>query len=164
MSYTASTAGLLERVEKHVLEFLDKNWAAEPAASRAALLVREELGRWTQSTYPGSSIERSAIDAGSRRRLSLRIHSAPVTHRVEVWGMACGDEAEGDLPKGGHIAHSWVVLAHVGEPCPRVKSRAAALESAGLSRLEARETPRLSLSLWSGSAAPDGCPACQENK
>jgi hypothetical protein len=164
MAYTSSTAGLLEQVEKHVLEYLDRNWVAEPPAARAALLVREELGRWTQATYPGSSIENSSLDPASRRSLSLRIHSAPVTHRVEVWGMACGDESEKDLPKGGHIAHSWVVLAHVGKPCPRIQERAEALRSAGLARLESRETPRLSLSLWSGSAAPDGCPACQETE
>lgn len=162
MSFTASTAGLLERLEQHLQHHLEPNWAAEPPAARAALLVREELGRWTRSTYPGSSIQNSAFDAGSRRRLGLTIHSAPVTHRVEVWGMACGDAAEPEIPKGGHVAHSWVVLAHVGPPCPQFKSRAAALQSAGLVRLDARESPSLSLSLWSGSSAPDGCPACQE--
>src|ERR1041384_3757273 len=160
MAFTASTTDLLERIEKHVLDHLEDGWVAEPRAARLALLVREELGRWTQATYPGSALENSPLDPGSRRNLSLRIHSAPVTHRVEIWGMACGDEIETAVPKGDHIGHSWVVLAHVGPSCERVNARAAGLLRAGLARLGSRETPQLSLSLWSGSAAPDGCPAC----
>jgi hypothetical protein len=161
MAFTASTSGLLERVEKHVLELLEKDWAAEPPAARVALLVREELGRWTQSTYPGATLEKSALDAGSRRRLGLKIHSAPVTHRVEVWGMACGDEAEASIPKGEHLTHSWIVIAHVGASCRHLEARAAKLASAGLKKLEARETPGLSLSVWTGASAPDGCPDCR---
>ena len=161
MAFTASTAGLLERIEKHVAENLGKNWAVEPPAARAALLVREELGRWTQSTYPGAALEGSALDPGSRRRLGLKIHSAPVTHRVEVWGMACGDEAEPAVPKGEHLGHSWVVLAHVGAPCRHLEARAAKLAAAGLKRMEIRENPALSISVWTGASAPDGCPDCR---
>ena len=160
MAFRQSTAELLETLEKIVQANLEEGWVAEPPAARLALLVREELGRWTQATYPGSALEGSALDPGSRRRLGLRIHSAPVTHRVEVWGLACGDEAEAAVPKGDHIAHSWVVLAHLGGPCRNLESRAAQLAGAGLKRMEARETPKLSLSLWTGAAAPDGCPAC----
>jgi hypothetical protein len=164
MAFTASTSGLLERLEKHLSAHLEANWASEPPAARAALLVREELGRWTQSTYPGAALEGSALDPGSRRRLKLTIHSAPVTHRVEVWGMACGDTAEPSVPRGEHLTHSWVVLAHVGGPCSHLEARAAKLEAAGLKRMESRVTPTLSLSVWTGASAPDGCPDCRAGK
>ncbi len=160
MAFRQSTSELLASLEKLVQANLEDGWVAEPPAARLALLVREELGRWTQANYPGSSMEGAALDPGSRRRLSLDIHSAPVTHRVEVWGLACGDEAEAAVPKSGHISHSWVVLAHLGGPCPRLDARAAQLSAAGLKRMEVRETPKLSLSLWTGASAPDGCPAC----
>jgi len=160
MAFSQSTADLLLSLEKIVQANLEEGWAAEPRAARLALLVREELGRWTQTTYPGSTLEGAALDPGSRRRLSLKIHSAPVTHRVEVWGLACGDEAEGAAPKGEHVSHSWVVLAHLGGSCRHLEARAAQLAAAGLRKMEALETPALSLSLWTGAAAPDGCPAC----
>ena len=160
MAFRASPADLLARVEKAVESKLEDGWAAEPPAARAALIVREELAAWTRGNYPGSAVEGMSLDPASRRRLALTIHSAPVSHRVEVWGLACGDDAEAQAPAGEHIAHSWVVLAHVGGPCVNLKARAAQLEAAGLRRLEERSTPRLSLSLWMGAAAPDGCPAC----
>lgn len=160
MAFRADTAELLSRIEMAVEAKLDDGWAAEPPAARAALLVREELTAWTRTNYPGSACEGGALDPGSRRRLALTIHSAPVSHRVEIWGLACGDDAEARPPAGEHIAHSWVVLAHVGGPCVNFKARAAQLEAAGLRRLEERSSPRLSLSLYMGAAAPDGCPAC----
>ena len=161
MAFQASTAELLGRLEKAVESNLDDGWAAEPPAARAALLVREELAAWTRTTYPGSACQGSALDPGSRRRLALTIHSAPVSHRVEVWGLACGDDAEARVPAGEHVSHSWVVVAHVGGPCKYLEASVAKLEAAGLRRLEERRTPRLTLSLWMGAAAPDGCPACQ---
>ncbi|HXX94166.1 MAG TPA: hypothetical protein VEN81_11070 [Planctomycetota bacterium] len=164
MAFTASTSGLLERLEKHVAGHLEANWVSEPAAARAALLVREELGRWTRSTYPGATLDNSALDPGSRRRLALRIHSAPVTHRVEIWGMACGDPSESSVPKGEHLGHSWIVLAHVGGPCPHLEARAASLGNLGLKRLESRSTPALTLSIWTGASAPDGCPDCRAGR
>jgi hypothetical protein len=160
MAFRADPAELLTRVEKTVEAKLDDGWAAEPPAARAALLVREELAAWTQANYPGSACDGAALDPGSRRRLALTIHSAPVSHRVEVWGLACGDEAEARLPAGEHIAHSWVVVAHVGGPCPNLQASLGKLADAGLKRLGERSTPRLTLSLWMGAAAPDGCPAC----
>src|SRR6185503_10679369 len=99
MAFTSSTTGLLERVEKFVAAHLDANWAAEPKAARLALLVREELRRWTQSSYPGSTCEGAALDPDSRRRLCLTIHSAPVSHRVEVWGLIKDDPIRA---VGGH--------------------------------------------------------------
>ena len=164
MAFQASTAKILGRIEQVIEESLEQGWVAEPPAARAALLVREELQRWTQTTYPGSACEGAALDPGSRRRLSLTIHSAPVSHRVEIWGLACGDERESTIPAGEHVSHSWVVLAHLGPPCRNLQASAARLEAAGLRRLDARETPKLSLSLWMGKAAPDGCPACLEKK
>jgi hypothetical protein len=150
MAFRASPADLLARVEKTVEAKLDDGWAAEPPAARAALIVREELTAWTRGNYPGSACEGTSLDPGSRRRLALTIHSAPVSHRVEVWGLACGDEAEAQAPAG----------EHVGGPCRHLNARLAQLEAAGLKRLEERSSPRLSLSLWMGAAAPDGCPAC----
>ncbi len=161
MAFSFPTAELLGRLEQAVLGNLDDGWVAEPAAARAALLVREELRRWTQATYPGSASEGEALEPGSRRRLSLVIHSAPVTHRVEVWGLACGDDLEAAPPGGDHIAHSWVVLAHLGGDCPNLAANVAKLEGAGLRRIEERRSDRLRLSLWMGNAAPDGCPACR---
>jgi len=161
MAFSASTSDLLTRLQQVVTRNLEDGWAAEPRAARLALLVREELKVWTQSAYPGSSCEGAALDPGSRRRLSLTIHSAPVSHRVEVWGLACGDECEPAIPAGEHVAHSWVVLAHWGETCDHLKAHARKLESAGLKPLEMRHSPPLTLSLWMGAAAPDGCPACQ---
>lgn len=161
MAFAASTADLLGRLETFVRANLENGWVAEPPAARMALLVREELARWTQATYPGSTSEGAALDKDSRRRLSLTIHSAPVTHRVEVWGMACGDEAEKVVPAGEHIAHSWLVLAHLGEPCPHLEARSSKIAAAGLKRVDRREGAGLSLSLWMGAAAPDGCPACR---
>jgi hypothetical protein len=164
MAFQASTAKILGRLEQVIDESLEKGWVSEPHAARLALLVREELQRWTQANYPGSSCEGAALDPDSRRRLSLTIHSAPVSHRVEVWGLACGDDRESTVPAGEHVAHSWVVLAHLGAPCPNLRASAAKLEVAGLKRLDQRETPKLSLSLWMGKAAPDGCPACLAKK
>jgi hypothetical protein len=161
MAFSASTSELLSRLQEVVTRNLEDGWVAEPPAARLALLIREELKRWTQTAYPGSSCEGAALDPDSRRRLSLTIHSAPVTHRVEVWGLACGDDREPAVPTGEHVAHSWVVLAHLGEPCDRLKAHAQMLESAGLKPLEMRHAPPLTLSLWMGAAAPDGCPACQ---
>ncbi len=164
MAFQASTAKILGHLEQVVSENLEGGWVAEPPAARVALLVREELQRWTRATYPGSACEGSSLDPGSRRRLALAIHSAPVSHRVEIWGLACGDEREAAVPAGEHVAHSWVVLAHLGGACPNLEAHAARLSEAGLKRLDRRETPKLSLSLWMGKAAPDGCPACLEQK
>ena len=160
MSFTASTAGLLEDVERFVAANLETGWAAEPPAARAALLVREELRRWTGTQYPGSTSEESALDAGSRRRLLLTIHSAPVSHRVEIWGMAPGDDLPG-AAVSGHTAHSWVVIARVGGPDPAVDRAAAKLKAAGLQPVGERRGGAVALSLWMGRAAPDGCPDCK---
>ncbi len=161
MAFTASPTGLLERIEKFVTAHLEANWVAEPLPARLALLVREELRRWTQSSYPGAACEGASLEPDSRRRLSLTIHSAPVTHRVEIWGLA---PAEAPRPVSGHVAHSWVVVAGEGGPGPSLDAAAAQLSKAGLKRLEQRDGPRFSLSLWMGAAAPDGCPECQGKK
>lgn len=158
MAFTSSTTGLLERVEKFVAAHLDANWAAEPKAARIALLVREELRRWTQSSYPGSSCEGSALDADSRRRLSLTIHSAPVSHRVEVWGLTQTDTVRAVT---GHTVHSWVVVAGDAGATERASEQ---LAKAGLKRVDRRDGPSFSLSLWMGAGAPDGCPECQSQK
>jgi hypothetical protein len=161
MAFTASTDGLLEKVEAFVAAHLEANWAAEPGAARLALLVREELRRWTQTRFPGSTCEGSAIDAGSRRRLSLVIHSASVTHRVEVWGLAPEDAVKG---VGPHTAHSWVVLAGAAGPATAFQSASDHLSKAGLKRVEQRDGKGFSLSLWMGGTAPDGCPECAGKK
>jgi len=160
MAFTMSTVELLDRLENILSRNLEEGWVAEPPAARLALLIREELGHWTRATYPGSVCEGAALDPGSRRRLSLTIHSAPVTHRVEVWGLACGDEREHLLPSGEHIAHSWVMLGHLGGACANADGHAAKLAAAGLKLLDERRNPKRSLSLWMGVAAPGGCPAC----
>jgi hypothetical protein len=158
MAFTASASGILERLEGFVVEGLDEGWAAEPPAARAALLVREALGRWTTAQYPGSTCQGGALDSGSRRRLSLVIHSAPVTHRVEVWGFAEGDERESEPTP--HTAHSWVVLVRAGGSAPSLESAGKRLAAAGLRPVAQRAGDRLALSLWQGAAAPDGCPDC----
>ncbi len=160
MAFQASAAQILLRIEEAVRAKLDDRWVAEPPAARAALIVREALADWTCSTYPGSACEGASLDEGSRRRLSLIIHSAPASHRVEIWGLACGDEHEARVPAGEHIAHSWVVVAHVGERCSRLEASAARLSQAGLKRIDERSTPGYTFSVWMGAAAPDGCPAC----
>ena len=158
MAFTASTNGLLERLEKFAAAHLEANWAAEPKPARLALLVREELRRWTQASYPGASCDGTALDPGSRRRLSLTIHSAPASHRVEVWGLGRGDAPPA---LGRHTAHSWVVLAGEDGPGSAVESASAELKKAGLRQLERRDSAAFSLSLWMGAGAPDGCPECQ---
>ena len=159
MAFTASPAELLQRLEDFVGPQLGTNWAAEPPAARAALLVREALGRWTSEQYPGSTSQGSALDPDSRRRLSLVIHSAPVTHRLEVWGLAEGDES----PKAPtpHTPHSWVVLVRAGSGAPSLEIPGAMLAAAGLKKVAERSGGRVALSLWQGSGAPDGCPDCQ---
>jgi hypothetical protein len=161
MAFTASTTGLLERVEKFVAAHLDANWAAEPKAARLALLVREELRRWTTSSYPGATCEGSALDRGSRRRLSLTIHSAPVSHRVEIWGLIRDEPAPA---VGGHTIHSWVVLAGEAGSGSALERTAEQLAKAGLKRVEQRDGPTFSLGLWMGAGAPDGCPECLGKK
>ena len=161
MAFTASTDGLLEKVETFVAAHLEANWAAEPNSARLALLVREELRRWTQTRFPGSSCEGNALDAGSRRRLSLLVHSANVTHRVEVWGLAKEDAVKG---AGPHTAHSWVVLAGPAGHGTAFQSASDHLSKAGLKRVEQRDGPVFSLGLWMGSTAPDGCPECAGKK
>ena len=161
MAFTASMTGLLERVEKFVATHLDANWAAEPPPARLALLVREELRRWTQSSYPGETCEGASLDPDSRRRLSLTIHSAPVSHRVEIWGLS-KDDALKSL--SGHTSHSWVVLAGEGGAAATLEAASGQLEKAGLKRLDRREGPSFSLSLWMGASAPDGCPECLGKK
>ena len=157
MAFTASTTGLLERLERFASAHLDRNWAAEPKPARLALLVREELRHWTLSTYPGASCDGAALDPDSRKRLSLTIHSAPVSHRVEVWGLE-----RTEVPKGlgRHTAHSWVVLAGEDGPGSAIESVSDLLEKAGLRRVDRRDSPAFSLSLWMGAGAPDGCPEC----
>ncbi|HLY73954.1 MAG TPA: hypothetical protein VKU80_07525 [Planctomycetota bacterium] len=157
MAFTASTNGLLERLEKFAAAHLDQNWAAEPKPARLALLVREELRRWTQSSYPGAACEGSVLDAGSRRRLSLTIHSAPVSHRVEVWGL---DHTEPPRNLSPHTAHSWVVLAGEDGPGSAIETLAGELAMRGLRQVERRDCAQFSLSLWMGAEAPDGCPEC----
>jgi hypothetical protein len=157
MAFTASTNGLLERLERFAAAHLDQNWVAEPKPARLALLVREELRRWTQSSYPGASCEGNALDAGSRRRLSLAIHSAPVSHRVEVWGL---DRTEAPRNLSPHTAHSWLVLAGEDGPDSAIEALAEQLQKAGLRRVDHRHSAEFALSLWMGGAAPDGCPEC----
>jgi hypothetical protein len=161
MAFTASTTGLLERVEKFVAAHLDDHWAAEPRPARLALLVREELQRWTLSNYPGAICDGAALDPDSRRRLSLTIHSAPVSHRVEVWGLADGAPPQG---LGRHTAHSWVVLAGDRSPAATVASVGVQLQQAGLREVDRRNGPGFTLSLWTGATAPDGCPECLGKK
>ncbi len=158
MAFTASTTGLLERVEKFVAGHLEANWVLEPFPARLALLVREELKRWTLSSYPGSTCEGAALDPDSRRRLSLTIHSAPVSHRVEIWGLAKDDAVK---PVSGHTTHSWVVVAGEGSA---FDAAAEQLSKAGLRKVDQRSGPTFSLSLWMGSTAPDGCPECLGKK
>lgn len=158
MAFTASAPGLLERVEKFIEAHLDDRWVAEPKPARLALLVREELRRWTLSTYPGASCDGAALDPDSRRRLSLMIYSAPVSHRVEVWGL---DDVYPPQALGRHTPHSWVVLAGDHEPGSAVyRSVSEQLRVAGLKLMESRNGTGFSLSLWAGAAAPDGCPEC----
>lgn len=159
MAFNVSPAGILQRLEDFVGGRLEDNWAAEPPAARAALLVREALGRWTSEQYPGSTNQGAALDPDSRRRLSLLIHSAPVTHRVEVWGLAEGDEA--DRATSPHTAHSWVVVVRAGGAAPSLDASGATLAAAGLKKVAERSGARVALSLWQGSGAPDGCPDCQ---
>jgi hypothetical protein len=159
MAFTASTTGLLERVEKFVAGHLEANWAAEPRPARLALLIREELRRWTQASYPGATCDGAALDPDSRRRLLLTIHSAPVTHRVEVWGLAKDEIVK---PVSGHTTHSWVVVG--GEAGSALEAAAAQLAKAGLKKVDQRDGPAFSLSLWMGAAAPDGCPECLGKK
>ena len=161
MAFTATTTGLLERLEKFAAAHLDTNWAAEPKPARLALLVREELRRWTQSSYPGASCEGAALDAGSRRRLSHTIHSAPVSHRVEIWGL---ERTETPQNLGRHTAHSWVVLAGEDGPGSAIESVGTQLQQAGLRRVDRRDSAGFSLSLWMGAEAPDGCPECLGRK
>ncbi|MBV8882240.1 MAG: hypothetical protein JO332_19950 [Planctomycetaceae bacterium] len=161
MAFTASVPGLLKRVETFVAAHLDGNWAAEPKPARLALLVREELRRWTQSSYPGSTCDGAALDPGSRRRLSLTIHSAPVSHRVEIWGLDRTDPAPA---VGGHALHSWVVLAGEDGPGSAFETVADRLEKAGLRRVDRCDAAAFSLGLWMGATAPDGCPECLGRK
>ena len=161
MAFTASTTGMLERVEKFILAHLDANWAAEPRPARLALLVREELRRWTQQSYPGATCEGAALAPDSRRRLSLTIHSAPVSHRVEIWGL---DRNEPVKPVSGHATHSWVVLAGESGAGSAFEGAGEELAKAGLKRVDRRDGPSFSLSLWMGSTAPDGCPECLGKK
>ena len=161
MAFTASTTGLLERVEKFVGGHLDSNWVAEPRPARLALLVREELRRWTLASYPGATCEGTALDRNSRCRLSLTIHSAPVTHRVEVWGLEKSDSV---APVSGHTTHSWVVVAGEAGTGSAFEAAAAQLSKAGLKRVDQRDGPVFSLSLWMGATAPDGCPECLGTK
>lgn len=161
MAFTASTTGLLERLEKFVSAHLGANWAVEPPPARLALLVREELRRWTQSAYPGATCEGAALEKGSRRRLTLTIHSAPVTHRVEIWGLS---KDEPPKAPSAHTAHSWVVLAGEGGAGGSMDVAEAGLLKAGLKRLDRRDGPGFSLSLWMGATAPDGCPECLGKK
>jgi len=161
MAFTASTTGLLERVEKFVVGHLDSNWVSEPRPARIALLVREELRRWTQASYPGATCDGAALEADSRRRLLLTIHSAPVTHRVEVWGLA---KEETVKPVTGHTTHSWVVVAGEAGPGSAYEAAAGQLFKAGLKKVDQRDGAAFSLSLWMGAAAPDGCPECAGKK
>ncbi|HLY07854.1 MAG TPA: hypothetical protein VKW04_00990 [Planctomycetota bacterium] len=157
MAFTGSTTGLLERLETFVAAHLDGNWVAEPKPARLALLVREDLRRWTLSSYPGAACDGEALDPGSRRRLSLMIHSAPASHRVEIWGLERGGAAGG---LGRHTAHSWVVLAGEDGPGSPFEPAEDQLKKAGLRRVDRRDCAAFSLSLWMGSEAPDGCPEC----
>jgi hypothetical protein len=161
MAFTGSTTDLLRSLEEAIGAGLDEGWAAEPPAARAALLAREALERWTRATYPGAALEGRALEPDSRRRLSLAIHSAPVTHRVEIWGLACGDAQEGVVSSDAHVAHSWVLLVHLGPPCPRLAGGERRLAELGLRRVDARQGERITLTLWMGAAAPDGCAACR---
>lgn len=164
MAFASSTNEILARLAEAVETNLATGWVAEPPAARLALLIREELAQWTRRTYPGSTCDLGTLEADSRRHLTLTIHSAPVTHRVEIWGMACGDEREGCLPAGAHLGHSWVVLAHLGNSCKNADAASEKIASFGLRQAERRQSARLSLSLWMGNAAPDGCPACLSQK
>ena len=159
MAFNVSPARVLQRLEDFVGSQLETNWAAEPPAARAALLVREALGRWTSEQYPGSTNQGAALDPDSRRRLSLLIHSAPVTHRVEVWGLAEGDEAA--RAPSSHTAHSWVVVVRAGGGAPSLEASGSNLAAAGLKKIAERSGARVALTLWQGSGAPDGCPDCQ---
>jgi len=161
MAFTASINGLLERVEAFVSAHVEKNWVSEPKHARLALLVREDLRRWTLSNYPGAICDGAALDAGSRQRLSLTIHSAPVSHRVEVWGLA---RTEASPPPTAHTAHSWVILVGEEGPGSALEKAAEPLGRAGLKRVDRRDSPGFSLSLWMGATAPDGCPECLGKK
>jgi hypothetical protein len=161
MAFTASSGKLLEVLEAYVATRLEDNWAAEPPAARAALLAREELRRFAAVTYPGSTSEGSALDPGSRRRLSLVIHSAPASHRVEIWGLGPDDDLAGAAATP-HTPHSWVLVARAGGAGPAVDAVGDRLSSAGLRKVSERSGPRVALALWQGSGAPDGCPDCQK--
>ena len=159
MAFTASAPGLLERVEKFVAAHLDDRWVAEPKPARLALLVREELRRWTLSTYPGASCDGAALRPDSRRRLSLTIHSAPVSHRVEVWGLG---DVYPPQALGRHTPHSWVVLA--GDHASRHTPYRSVSEQLRGGRTQAGGEPQrdriLPEPLDGGDSAPDGCPEC----
>lgn len=160
MVLSVPTSMLLERLERTVKENLEAGWVAEPHAARVALLVREELGCWTETTYAGSTCQAIALESDSRRLLGLTIHSAPNTHRVEIWGLACGDDREARPAPLDHTVHSWVLVAHLGGSCGHLNEHLARLRGAGLKLMNERRGDHLHLSLWMGASAPNGCPAC----
>jgi len=65
---------------------------------------------------------------------------------------------------GGHKSHSRVDLAGEGGAGSAVERASEALAKAGLKRVDQRDGPTFSLSLWMGAGAPDGCPECLGKK
>jgi hypothetical protein len=100
------------------------------------------------------------LEPDSRRLLGITIHSPPTTHRVEIWGLACGDDREARPAPLDHTAHSWVMVAHLGGSCPNHDAHLAKLRDAGLKMMNERRSDGVHFSLWMGAAAPGGCPAC----
>ena len=160
MAFTASINGLLERVEAFVAAHLDKNWVSEPRARPPRPPGARRTPALDALHYPGAICDGAALDAGSRRRLSLTIHSAPVSHRVEVWG----------LGRTGRPCRPRPTRPFLGRPRGRGQHRSALekaaepLSQAGLKRVDRRDSAGFSLSLWMGATAPDSCPECLGKK
>jgi hypothetical protein len=82
---------------------------------------------------------------------------------VETWGVPCEAPPVGTAPDA-LSGYSWILLAHQcgdeGE-CPRLAQWESCLRAHELKRVEYCLRDRLSLSLWMGTHAPEGCPSCQ---
>ena len=152
MALDASPSDVLAALVKSVSAGMAGKWVATPVPERLAILAREEVIRFVRETFPAAAIEKE--DAPTMRHLAVRVFTPRDCHRVEVVGAECG----GAVEAGPLAEYSWVLVAHAcGGSCGL---GARALEASGLRKIQEIAQPSVTLALWMGPRAPEGCPAC----
>lgn len=157
-----SPLSVLSLVADRVAEGIGGHWAGAPIPGRLVVTAKEAVVNWARATFPGAVLEDESPSGWPLTQLAIRIFTPSSCHRMEIRGLDCATPAWRDRIEPSSLK-SWILVGHACERSDRCSrmSRCETHLSCHRCRLAGRETRKaLTLSLWAGPQAPDGCAAC----